>query len=274
MRSRHACAGRLRRSGCAATPRRPGGLIFGALAEEGEQLLGGLLGALLGEEVVAVERAAGNRAGRVLAPGGEHVEMTLHHRAAAPQRQDRTGDLVREIGLFVGMIFANPELMIVSGEPRVLYFFGTVVISASRSALLFGLPLLGAVAVSAFVLVSEAVARERRRHIGGKRRPGLVLYRSHIPLRLFAVTYAVEVPVILTNPAVATTVRNMVLILLGIRVVWFLLFVFRTEQEIGRVLGAPWKLADRLPVYRPAAGVHALLCALALFLYVARVIVA
>lgn len=188
------------------------------------------------------------------------------------QAEGRRLELI-EIGLFVGMIFANPELMIVSGEPRVLYFFGTVVISASRSALLFGLPLLGAVAVSAFVLVSEAVARERRRHIGGKRRPGLVLYRSHIPLRLFAVTYAVEVPVILTNPAVATTVRNMVLILLGIRVVWFLLFVFRTEQEIGRVLGAPWKLADRLPVYRPAAGVHALLCVLPVFLYVARVMV-
>lgn len=177
-----------------------------------------------------------------------------------------------ELGALVAMIFSNPSLRLAAGVPRIVFFM-TLKVSGPRIALLFALPLLGSAAVCAMVALAGLWTDGRRKPPRRKRRPGLVLYRSHIPLRLFALTYALEHPVILTNPAVATTVRNVVLVLLGVRVVWFMAYVFRTEQEIGRLLGAPWRLVDRLPLYRPAGVLHAVLCAFPVLLYAGRVVV-
>lgn len=176
-----------------------------------------------------------------------------------------------EIGMLAGMIFANPEFRITAGFPRI-QFFTNLTVDEPRFALLFALPLLGAAAAAAMVVLAELAAGGRRTPSRRRRLAGLVLYRSALPVRLFVLTYAVELPVILTNPAVATTVRHMVLVLLCLRVVWFVIYVFRTEQEIDRIIGAPWTFADRFPLYRPAAGVHGLLCAFPVLLYLARVI--
>ncbi len=188
-------------------------------------------------------------------------------------REDRL-ELI-EVAVLGALILANPEFRIVSGTAElVIFFYWTV--TGGQFGVFWLFPILGAAAVAAAVLVSSAASsvagmgsKNRRRTV--PRRPGLVLYRVRIPRGLFVASYAVEIPVILSNPNLAT-VRTIVLLLFGVRILWFLAFVFRNEQAFGRIIRAPARQLDRMSVYLPAAGMHALLCAAPPILFLFRIV--
>ncbi|HUX12876.1 MAG TPA: hypothetical protein VMW87_07590 [Spirochaetia bacterium] len=183
-------------------------------------------------------------------------------------REDRL-ELI-EMGLLAVMILANPDFQLAFGRPRLTLFMHWK-LGTDQVGFLYLLPLIGAGAVIAAVFVSAAVTTRKARSQRASRRAGLVLYGNSLSVGLLLATYAVEIPVILTNPAVATTVRSFVLVMLAVRLLWFFSFLFRTEQAVGRIVRAPQTVRDRLSVYRPAAVVHLLLCGLPVLLYAARI---
>lgn len=172
-----------------------------------------------------------------------------------------------ETALLAAMILANPDFSIVHGRPQIVLFMHWK-IGPAAGLLLLGLPLAGAAAAVIAILTAEAIRGFRVRRRGrSARQPGLVLYRTRIPVGLFAATYAIEIPVILTNPGLATTVRGVVITMVIVRVLWFLAYLFRTEQELGRVIRGPQLLRLRLPAYRTAALYHLALCGFPIALY-------
>jgi len=177
-----------------------------------------------------------------------------------------------ELGLMATLILANPDFRIDAGEPSLL-LFGHFSMAAQLSWLLFVIPLFGAAAVAGALLVSSLISEVRAGRRPGHRHPVLALYGSRIPVGLFLAGYTIEIPIILTNPALFTTVRTIVLFLLGLRVLWYLSFVFHTEQAVARIIRAPSRFSDRLLVYRHTASVHALLCVVPIIVYIVRIIV-
>ncbi len=174
-----------------------------------------------------------------------------------------------EAALLAVMILANPDFA-AAGRPQITLFMHWK-IGPSAGPLLLLLPLAGtAVALVAILAAGAFGALRAPRRRRSARSPGLVLYRTRIPAGLFAATYAVEIPVILTNAGLYTTVRGVVVTLLAVRVLWFLAFLFRTEQEIGSVIRGPQLFRLRLPLYRSAALYHFALCALPVVLYAIR----
>jgi len=173
-----------------------------------------------------------------------------------------------EVALLGVMIFANPEFRIVAGTP-IVFFFNHPSLSLAAPAAIFLLPPAAALLGAAAVLLSALFGAEHRPR-GGRRSTVLVLHRSRIPVALLAVTYAFEIPLILLNPALRTTVRAFVLFLLAVRLVWFFAFLFRAEQRIAEVVRAPQTFRERAAFYSPAAALHAVICALPPLLYLAR----
>jgi len=176
-----------------------------------------------------------------------------------------------ETGLLAALILVNPDFRIDAGVPNLL-LFGHFSVAAHLSSLLFIIPLLGAATTWGALFVSALVTNVRIGRGTAQRKPVLTLYGSRIPVGLYLAAYAIEIPVILTNPALFSTVRNIVLVMLGLRVLWYLSFLFRTEQAIARIIRAPSRLSDRLLVYRPTAVVHALLCAAPILVYLVRIV--
>ncbi len=175
-----------------------------------------------------------------------------------------------EVAIMGAMIVANPDIMLVDHAP-VVVLFDHVRVGPSAAGVFAAFPASGTVLGLLSAFLSHLFGASRS-PAGKRRRLVFVLYRARIPVALLAATYAVELPLILTNPAVRSTVRNFVLFMLAVRVIWFLAFLFRAEQRIAEVVRAPAEHRAGILLYGPAAAVHSLLCGLPIVLYLGRLL--
>ncbi|HUX21084.1 MAG TPA: hypothetical protein VMW69_07570 [Spirochaetia bacterium] len=174
-----------------------------------------------------------------------------------------------EIGLLGLMIVANPEMRMDGGRGVMLLFGQRALVQGFVAGPLL-IPSAGILLSSVAILTSKLIEARGGKPPKAGRSVGLVLYRSRIPMGLFLVTYAVELPAILGNPELRTTVRNLVLIMLAIRLFWLVSFLFRTEQAIGEVIRAPGRLAGRRLVYAKPVLLHLALCLVPVVIYLVR----
>ena len=174
-----------------------------------------------------------------------------------------------EVGMLLLMVVTNPELSVKSSIPRVV-IFGQLPLSKESPAIAYLIPLVGVLLAAVALLLSKALSSAPRKRVGAERSIGLVLYRSRIPLGLFVSTYAVELPILLV--ASLAVARNLMIILLIARVLWFLAFLFQSEQAIGSIVRAPAAVANRLSLYRTPAQMHLILCALSPIVFIARLV--
>jgi hypothetical protein len=177
-----------------------------------------------------------------------------------------------EIGLLGLMIVANPEMQMESGR-GVVTLFGHFVLTQGFFAGPWLIPIAGTLLSTGAILTSRLLNMQGGKRPTAGRSIGLVLYRSRIPMGLFLATYAVELPVVLGNPELHTTVRNIVLIMLAIRLFWLVSFLFRTEQAIGEIIRAPSGLSGRRIVYAKPTLLHLALCLVPVLIYLIRLYV-
>ncbi len=172
-----------------------------------------------------------------------------------------------EVGMLFLMVLANPGLYLDASRPTALVF-EQLTLSAQSAGVCYLIPLLGVVLAVLTLLLSKALSSAPRKRASGERSIGLVLYRRRIPLGLFVSTYAVELPILIV--ASLPVARNLMLILLVARVLWFLAFVFQSEQAIDSIVRAPSAAAGRFKLYRAPAQTHLLLCALSPVVFLGR----
>jgi hypothetical protein len=176
-----------------------------------------------------------------------------------------------ELTILTAMVFVNPDFGAHGGVPAVK-LLNHWELKASQAALIPALPVLGAtVAVVLLFLVAVAAAIPRVKRSEGAP-PGLALYTARMPLGIFVAGYVLELGIILTNPDLATTVRNVVVAMFCVRALWFVSFLFGSEQQIGTIFHVPATPRTRLTLYRPAVFFHLLLCLPPPLLFVFRLL--
>ncbi|WP_455381267.1 hypothetical protein [Salinispira pacifica] len=174
--------------------------------------------------------------------------------------ESREGQLeLIEVTLLVLLLLANPDPTLSGGRPVVVLFMHFRLDGGWVQLFAF-LPAAGGLRTAVMLLAGDLASGLGRSGIRGMQRPGLALYLRRVPIGLFAVSYALELSIILTN-ASFVTIRRVVITMLALRLLWFIAYLFRTEQRLGLVLRPPSILPARLSVYRNSILLHLSLCA-------------
>lgn len=159
------------------------------------------------------------------------------------------------VTLLVFLVIANPDARINNGEVRLFLFSGVKLTAPPFMIIFAGLTVFtasAALVTSLFKATRLIVEKTRNRYSN----PVLKFYLVNIPLIPMIVTFSVEAAVVATNPDSGGFVRNMVIVLFFLWIVWYAAFLFKGEMIFSESFLAPQNRKTRMRVYLPSMILH------------------